>query len=323
VTELLSAFSFRDASLPEDADPICALVRDYDLGYAGRLVEPAENVVAEISAAAVTSRASQTVLAHDPDGALVGLLWWDIGLRDDAPFWCDVYVHPRHAGALEAELVGRAMAAARQWLDAPDRDRLRLESGTLQQNTSLAQVLQDAGFHHERTFWQMARALADDLATPPPPPPGVQIRRVADDAQGRALLHRILETSFRDHWNHPERSYEEFWQRKENHPGMDPSQWWVAELDGVPVGACIGDSSRAAGGTGHVQTLGVLREGRGRGVGQHLLWTAFAAHRARGWTRSELGVDADSLTGATRLYRSVGMEPAQVFELYVQELVSR
>ena len=320
MTDLRTDFTFRTAALPQDGDAMAALVGDYFRAYAGRMVEPPENVVAEIASSAKTSRGSQTTLAYGPDGELAGFLWWEVGSRKDAPNWWDVYVHPRHAGPLEVELVSRADAAARRWLDGHDPGRLRVESGTLRENTSLAEALQAAGLGHERTFWQMARALTDDVAVPPPPPAGIVVRVVPDDAQGRALLHRIMETAFRDHWNHPERSYEEFWQRKESHPGMDPSQWWVADLDGVPAGACMGDTSRAAAGIGHVQTLGVLREGRGRGIGQLLLRTAFAAQYARGWTRCELGVDADNPTGATRLYRNVGMEPVQVFDLYTKEL---
>ncbi len=58
---------------------------------------------------------------------------------------------------------------------------------------------------------------------------------------------------------------------------------------------------------GHVATLGVLREHRRAGLGRALLLTAFNAFFDRGKRGASLGVDADSLTGATRLYESVGM----------------
>ena len=53
--------------------------------------------------------------------------------------------------------------------------------------------------------------------------------------------------------------------------------------------------------------LGVLREGRGRGVAKALLHASFARYAADGRAAVKLHVDADSPTGATHLYESVGM----------------
>ena len=55
------------------------------------------------------------------------------------------------------------------------------------------------------------------------------------------------------------------------------------------------------------------RAWRKRGVGRALLLHAFERLRERGCTRVGLGVDAHSLTGATRLYEGVGMRAVQQF----------
>ena len=53
--------------------------------------------------------------------------------------------------------------------------------------------------------------------------------------------------------------------------------------------------------------LGVRRAWRRQGLGEALLLRSFAAFRQRGLTRGTLGVDASSVTGATRLYERAGM----------------
>ena len=62
---------------------------------------------------------------------------------------------------------------------------------------------------------------------------------------------------------------------------------------------------------GYVATLGVLPPWRGRGLARCLLTTAFEEYRRRGMKSVSLHVDADSITGATRLYTGVGMAEAQ------------
>ena len=60
-------------------------------------------------------------------------------------------------------------------------------------------------------------------------------------------------------------------------------------------------------GGGWVGALGVRRAWRGRGLGKALLLQSFGEFHRRGLPRASLGVDADSPTGATRLYEQAGM----------------
>jgi len=52
--------------------------------------------------------------------------------------------------------------------------------------------------------------------------------------------------------------------------------------------------------------VGTRATGRKRGIATALLATALSAARAEGYDQASLGVDADSLTGAVRLYERVG-----------------
>jgi ribosomal protein S18 acetylase RimI-like enzyme len=71
---------------------------------------------------------------------------------------------------------------------------------------------------------------------------------------------------------------------------------------------------------GWVATLGVRRAWRGRGIARSLLATAFAEYRRRGKRGVSLGVDAESPTGANRLYERVGMRPVTNTVVYAKEL---
>src|SRR4029077_18824369 len=73
-------------------------------------------------------------------------------------------------------------------------------------------------------------------------------------------------------------------------------------------------------GLGWVDILGTRREHRRRGLGEALLGQSFHALYARGAPKVALGVDAESPTGATRLYERVGMRVSSRIDLYAKNL---
>jgi mycothiol synthase len=93
---------------------------------------------------------------------------------------------------------------------------------------------------------------------------------------------------------------------------FDPSLWFLAfdgdQLAGVVIGFVRGAE------TGWVRGLGVRRPWRGRGLGLALLQQAFAAFYGRGLRTVGLGVDAQSPTGATRLYERAGMHVTERYD---------
>lgn len=84
------------------------------------------------------------------------------------------------------------------------------------------------------------------------------------------------------------------------------------------LGACA--ESREDASHGYIELLGVRRAHRRRGIGEMLLQYAFRALHARGKVAAELHVDAESLTGATRLYTRVGMTAHPRFATWEKEL---
>ena len=70
---------------------------------------------------------------------------------------------------------------------------------------------------------------------------------------------------------------------------------------------------------GWVGTLGVLRPWRSKGLGLALLQHSFCELYRQGQRKIGLGVDASSLTGATRLYEKAGMRSDPSYEMMMFE----
>jgi GNAT superfamily N-acetyltransferase len=71
---------------------------------------------------------------------------------------------------------------------------------------------------------------------------------------------------------------------------------------------------------GWIRQLGVRRPWRKKGIGLAILHHIFGKFYARGVTRVGLGVDAQSLTGATRLYERAGMHVKNHFARFEKEI---
>jgi mycothiol synthase len=99
---------------------------------------------------------------------------------------------------------------------------------------------------------------------------------------------------------------------------FDPSFWFLAIDSDTVVGTALCYARERI---GWVRNLGVRRDWRGRGLGLALLQHAFAAFYAHGYTCVGLGVDAQSPTGATRLYQRAGVRVTEEYETYQKTLL--
>jgi ribosomal protein S18 acetylase RimI-like enzyme len=137
-------------------------------------------------------------------------------------------------------------------------------------------------------------------------------------------VYRAEEDSFRDHFGFVEQSFEEglkrwrhFWEQE----AFDPTLLFLA-MDGDEIAGmnlCPPHSFEDPD-MGWVGTLGVRRPWRKRGLGLALLRHSFNEFYRRGKRKVGLGVDAQNLTGALRLYESAGMHVHQAFDQYEKEL---
>jgi mycothiol synthase len=159
------------------------------------------------------------------------------------------------------------------------------------------------GYDEVRQTWRMVVEL--DEAPAGEQPDGVRIRPYRPGEEG--AIHAAVEEAWSvGGWLHQPRPYEEWARTLFDREGHDPSLYLVAESDGEIVGAALCDWKRS-GDWGWVERLGVRPAWRRRGIGEALLRSAFAEFFRRGERTVALQVDAQSSTGAPRLYERAGM----------------
>jgi ribosomal protein S18 acetylase RimI-like enzyme len=90
------------------------------------------------------------------------------------------------------------------------------------------------------------------------------------------------------------------------HGQHDPAWWWLAELNGDPVGVLL--LTEASLGEWEVGYMGVVPEARRRGVGSAMLTQALTRVQALGAVQVVLCVD-DRNRPARQLYAQLGFEP--------------
>lgn len=292
---------------------------DVDLAYS--VVSAADSGVLAIAEASRESVRSDLVnpdtvldehrLILDDAGAAVGLL---IVEKDEAArtFFIDAYAVPAHGPALLPPLIAMGISVAER---LKGEGGWQIEGGAFAQDEVYVDALRSAGFSEVRRFWHMHIELDTGYAhDQPPAPPGVtRTTAVTDDEQ--RLIHRLDQEAFAEHFGFLPKSYDEWMPWLSDRRDARPDTWWIAWLDGEPVGLCMQDDSRIERDAGHVRILGVVPHARGRGIATWLLRSAFAQAAREGRTAMTLTVDSDNTTGATALYERAGMKPERVILL--------
>jgi mycothiol synthase len=229
-------------------------------------------------------------------------------------------VHPNARGrGIGSALLARVEQRASEVMGrfAPG-DRVVLQQWIATANEPARRLLEGAGYQVVRHMWGMIVELAEEPAAVVWPD-GVTVRNPSGDADLRAT-HAALREAFQDHWGYAEQSYEDFSRASIEIDTFDPSLWFLAmdgdEVAGVVMGEILPDR-------GWVNDLGVRRPWRGRGLGAALLRHAFGELYRRGLHAIALGVDSQSLTGATRLYERAGMRVERRYDICEKTLRAR
>lgn len=268
--------------------------------------------------------ANDTLAIWSPEGQPIAYMeFYDSGEPHVRLFAWGV-VHPEHQGCgYGSYLLDWVINRARQNVaKAPEGTRVVLHQGVLDQNQAANELLQKKGFSYIRTFYQM-RINLDHQPEPPVVPDGIVIRSITAGEERIAI--QAAYDAFRDHWGFVEQPFDEYYKRwmhhLENDKDYDPALYFIAtegdEVAGVSL--CYSKVSEDPD-MAWVGTLGVRRNWRRRGLGLALLQHSFVEFHKRGKPRAGLGVDASSLTGATRLYERAGMYVARKSNSYELEL---
>lgn len=255
-------------------------------------------------------------LVVEPDGTLAGYLY----LRDREHVRIDVeiYIHPAHFGqGIGSGLIQLAEARAEEIAAlAPPGERVVLNNWINARNADACALLEREGYHPVRYFWRMVIDLEDEPEGVSWPEgftvragvPGVDIRPFYD----------VVEEAFADHWGHVPIDFEA-WRERQMGPTFDPALWFLVVAGDEPAGAALCHITE---GMGWIETVAVRTKWRQRGLGLALVRHAMGELYQRGMRRIGLTVDAESPTGATRLYERAGMRADQQYGGFAKELRS-
>ena len=296
---------------PTDLDAVLELMRATDIAVAGA----SDWTASELSSTWADLELARDAWLFELDGRVAGYAdFFAKGARLNG----DGYVHPELRGrGIGSEILRLTEERAREEEPTvPAGERVYIQNATLDRDEETVRFYRGHGYEPVRGF----RGMAIDLDEEPVPGevPGIQIRAYRHPDEGPAF-HAAHQESFADHWEHRPTSWEEWQEKRFGRETFDPTLWWVAEADGEIAGVVFGEQ-RLNPDQGWIDVLGVRRAYRRRGIAEALLKTAFAELYRRGERRVGLGVDAESPTGATRVYERAGMRTLWHAIVYEKEL---
>lgn len=296
----------------DDVEIILALLNKLALALVGETDDSAEDIRETLSDPH-NNAAGRTRLVFDPSGALVGYGILEDYLRLENPI-ADVYVDPDVPGG-QAELEAYLLAwiddlcAANIPLITPEH-RVAIRAWSYSHDDGYNGSLERAGYVNRRVFYQMRLELPAEPLTAPEFPEGFSLRIMPEGEDWTALIHAILD-AWQDHYGYVRRPEEvaiPMWE-KDLALMFDPRTWLlVMHGDEVAALALCEVNHADQPDFAFVRMLGTVRKYRRRGLAETLLRHVFAEMQRLGMKRVGLGVDSESLTGATRLYERAGMQ---------------
>ena len=271
----------------EDAEAIAAVARADEEALRGR---SSHIEASEVASWWARADLEQDSWLYEEAGAIAAAGWFQVW--GDIGSYFGIVARDAKGRGLGSSLVERGEeAAARHAVP-------RIHTFGLGADVAARELFEACGYREVRRFWEMAIDLDAEPVVPGLPEPLVLDSFRAGEE--RAFYQATAE-SFQDHWEWHATPYEEWWEMRRD----DDHTLWFVVREGDEIAAIARNEARDA--SGYVGLLGVRRPWRGRGAAKALLYRTFAEFWRRGLRRVTLGVDAESPTGATKLYERVGM----------------
>lgn len=234
-------------------------------------------------------------------------------------------LHEHMQDAIAAEMLNRIDAMeARRLAEQPEDESKKaiVQAIVFQTNKEGLDLWQSLGMESVHAYYLMHRSSHDPIAELAPVE-GVEIHTYKRPENNEAVM-QAAQSAFVDHFDFNLAYFTEQWQHWDNMPTLRPELSWVAESQVEPGHVVafsivdVGSEKDAKTGEAHalITYVGTLREWRGKGLAKNLLLRSLHSLRDAGIKDVLLSVDATSLTGANRLYESVGFSPKQVAYQY-------
>jgi mycothiol synthase len=229
--------------------------------------------------------------------------------------YTDGGVHPDvHRRGIGRWVLDRQIEQARELRTAQSPGRpADLRAGAAESRAAAVAALTACGFVTRRYFFRMRADLRGPAPAEVPDPPGVRIRRFHDADDDAVRL--VSNAAFADHFGSAAREPDVWRAEFSGAAAFRADASFVAVEPADQGGGIVGfvfaaehdaDTARRGYRTGYVTRVGTARAVRARGIGTALVSRSLAAMRALGCTAAELDVDAESPTGAGRLYERLG-----------------
>jgi mycothiol synthase len=233
------------------------------------------------------------------------------------------YIHPSMRGlGLEKDIINwseKRLSEVGKERDLP----VKLRTYSRQNDTLQIPLLEKHGYIIDRYFLTMARSLSTPIPTPEFPAQ-FQLSHLTGEKDAQAWVEMFNE-SFIDHWNHHDLTVETVsqWMKDSSYqPELDlvaiaPNGTFAAFCD-CQIKAEENPRNRSK--EGWIDFIGTRRGFRQMGLGKAILLAGLHHLKAAGAEIAKLSVDADSLTGATKLYKSVGFYPVETWLSWAKNL---
>lgn len=254
-----------------------------------------------------------------PDGQIVGYgyLWRWLIAEEELRIGAWIVVHPEYEGrGIDITLLQHMEARGHQLIPeaAPDA-RVYVMQIISSNNGAARKLLEQQGYVETRHDWQMEITFSE-APSAPEWPDGITVRPFIP-GQDERLVYETVDESFQDHRGHRSGTFERWEQQIRQRENLDPTLWFLAMDGNEAAGVCL---CYIEPDEGLVNQIGVRRPWRRRGLGMALLRHAFGEFYQRDISRVVLGVDAESLTGATRLYERAGMHVTDRLDRFEKDL---
>lgn len=294
---------------PEDAAAIAAVLTAAQQAYGDPSEIDADEIIADWDGLDLATEALVIVDASDDIVASA-----DIDNRGNSVVAVYGYVHPEHQGrGLGTALVRWGEQFAEAHLDqAPEGVRVVTQHYIPTENRAGIALIEALAYQPERTVYKMSITL-DEPPALPDAIDGIEMRAFVP-GQDEEGTHATVEEAFVDLWGRPPMTLEDWLGFHETARTM-PDLWLLAveRESGRIIGTSLGTIGT---GTGWISSVAVRPEWRQRGIAGALLVYSFRAFLQRGVREIGLSVDADSRTGAPRVYLRAGMHVAESYTVY-------
>jgi len=295
----------------EDAEEVAVLISASQIADTGETDMSVEELIDDWHPLDLDEEA---VIVTAPDGTIAA--YADMLNRSFVIVSVYGYVHPDHRGmGIGAYLVawGERWARARM-PQASENARVVVQHYINLANAEGRRLLEGSGYTPVRAIYVMETHL-DEAPPLPRWPESISARTFVPDQDEQATFEAV-EDAFRDTWGRPRGTFERF-VRMTQTESFDPSLWFLA-MDGDEIAGVT--LCKTLAGEGWVDVVGVRRPWRKRGLGLALLRHALTEYHRRGIHKVSLSVDAESITGAPKLYGRAGMRVRESYVVHLKEL---